>query len=149
IRGNHHDAWVNGAEDPISGLVAEMEEARGLGELAKNGWKPKRTIIFCEWDAEEAGLIGSTEFAEEHIEALKKHDVVYINSYADGGGYFGAEGSHSLEKFINDVARDVQDPETKLSIWKRRQLAQIRHSDDAARRDEARSRPDLRIGSMG
>ena len=149
IRGNHHDAWVNGAEDPISGLVALMEEARGLGELAKAGWKPKRSIIFCAWDAEEPGLIGSTEFAEEHIDELKAHAVLYINSDTNGRGYFGAEGSHSLEKFINDVARDVQDPETKLSIWKRRQLAQIHLGDGPNDREEARSRADLRIGAMG
>jgi N-acetylated-alpha-linked acidic dipeptidase len=149
LRGNHHDAWVNGAEDPISGLVAEMEEARGLGELLKAGWKPKRTIIFCAWDAEEPGLIGSTEFAEEHADELRAHAVVYINSDTNGRGYFGAEGSHSLEKFINDVARDVQDPETKLSIWKRRQLGKIRFPDDPAEREEARSRGDLRIGAMG
>jgi N-acetylated-alpha-linked acidic dipeptidase len=149
IRGNHHDAWVNGAEDPISGLVAEMEEARGLGELYKAGWKPKRTILFCAWDAEEPGLIGSTEFAEEHFEELRAHAVVYINSDTNGRGYFEAEGSHSLEKFINDVSRDVQDPESGLSVWKRRQLAQIRFGDDAEERGEARSRKDLRIGAMG
>src|SRR5260221_7273789 len=149
IRGNHHDAWVNGAEDPISGLVAEMEEARALGELVKAGWKPKRTIIFCAWDAEEPGLIGSTEFAEEHADELKAHAVVYINSDTNGRGYFGAEGSHSLEKFINEVARDIQDPETKLSIWKRRQLGQIRFGDEPSDREEARTRADLRIGAMG
>jgi N-acetylated-alpha-linked acidic dipeptidase len=125
VRGNHHDAWVNGAEDPISGLIAEMEEARAMGELVKQGWKPRRTIIFCAWDAEEPGLIGSTEFAEQHAEELKQHAVVYINSDTNGRGYFGAEGSHTLERFINDVARDVQDPETKLSVWKRAQLRQI------------------------
>ncbi len=149
LRGNHHDAWVNGAEDPISGLVAEMEEARALGELVKAGWKPKRTIIFCAWDAEEPGLIGSTEFAEEHADELKAHAVVYINSDTNGRGYFGAEGSHSLEKFINEVARDIQDPETKLSIWKRRQLGQIRFGDEPSDREEARTRADLRIGAMG
>src|SRR5215831_19001553 len=110
IRGNHHDAWVNGAQDPISGLIAVMEEARTLGELLKQGWKPKRAIIFCAWDAEEPGLIGSTEWAEQHADELKQHAVVYINSDVNGRGYFGAEGSHTLERFINDVARDVQDP---------------------------------------
>jgi N-acetylated-alpha-linked acidic dipeptidase len=149
IRGNHHDAWVNGAEDPISGLIAMMEEARGLGELVKQGWQPKRTIIFCAWDAEEPGLIGSTEFAEEHAEELKAHAVVYINSDVNARGYFGAEGSHTLEKFINDVARDIQDPETKLSIWKRAQLRQIGRPDDIAERQEARARKDLRIGALG
>ncbi|HSC44761.1 MAG TPA: transferrin receptor-like dimerization domain-containing protein [Candidatus Acidoferrum sp.] len=149
IRGNHHDAWVNGAEDPISGLVAEMEEARAMGELVKQGWKPKRTIIFCAWDAEEPGLIGSTEFAEQHADELKQHAAVYVNSDTNGRGYFGAEGSHTLEKFINDVARDVQDPETKLSIWKRAQLRQIGRPDDISERQEARSRSDLRIGALG
>jgi N-acetylated-alpha-linked acidic dipeptidase len=149
IRGNHHDAWVNGAEDPISGLIAVMEEARAMGELVKAGWKPKRTIIFCAWDAEEPGLIGSTEFAEEHADELKARAVVYINSDVNARGYFGAEGSHTLEKFINDVARDVQDPETKLSVWKRAQLRQIGRPDDISERQEARSRTDLRIGALG
>ncbi len=149
IRGNHHDAWVNGAEDPISGLIAVMEEARAMGELVKAGWKPKRTIMFCAWDAEEPGLIGSTEFAEEHADDLKTHAVVYINSDVNARGYFGAEGSHTLEKFINDVARDVQDPETKLSVWKRAQLRQIGRPDEISERQEARARTDLRIGALG
>jgi N-acetylated-alpha-linked acidic dipeptidase len=149
IRGNHHDAWVNGAQDPISGLIAVLEEARAMGELAKQGWKPKRTIIFCAWDAEEPGLIGSTEWAEQHSDELKQHAVVYINSDVNGRGYFGAEGSHTLERFINEVARDVEDPETKLSVWKRAQLRQIGRSDDPSERQEARSRPDLRIGALG
>ena len=149
IRGNHHDAWVNGAQDPISGLIAVLEEARAMGELAKQGWKPKRTIIFCAWDAEEPGLIGSTEWAEQHSDELKQHAVVYINSDVNGRGYFGAEGSHTLERFINEVARDVEDPETKLSVWKRAQLRQIGRPDDPSERQEARSRPDLRIGALG
>jgi N-acetylated-alpha-linked acidic dipeptidase len=149
MRGNHHDAWVNGAEDPISGLIAVMEEARAMGELVKAGWKPKRTIIFCAWDAEEPGLIGSTEFAEEHAEELKTHAVAYINSDVNARGYFGAEGSHTLEKFINDVARDVQDPESKLSVWKRAQLRQIGRPGENAERQEARTRADLRIGALG
>ena len=149
IRGNHHDAWVNGAEDPISGLVAELEEARAFGELLKTGWRPKRTIIYCAWDAEEPGLIGSTEWVEDHADELAKHAVVYINSDSNGRGYFGAEGSHTLEKFINDVARDIQDPETKLSVWKRAQLGQIAFASGADERQEARSRGDLRIGALG
>src|SRR4029077_9749238 len=149
IRGNHHDAWVNGAEDPISGLVAELEEARAFGELLKTGWKPKRTIIYCAWDAEEPGLIGSTEWVEDHGDELMKHAVVYINSDTNGRGYFDAEGSHTLEKFINDVARDVQDPETKLSVWKRAQLGTISSANTADDRAEARNRADLRIGALG
>jgi N-acetylated-alpha-linked acidic dipeptidase len=149
IRGNHHDAWVNGAEDPISGQSAMLEEARALGELVKAGWKPKRTIIYCAWDAEEPGLIGSTEWAEEHADDLRAHAVIYINSDTNGRGFLDMSGSHSLEKFINDVARDVQDPETKLSVWKRAQLATIAEANSAEARSEARSRADLRIGSMG
>ena len=149
IRGNHHDAWVNGAEDPISGLVAELEEARAFGELLKSGWKPKRTIIYCAWDGEEPGLIGSTEWVEDHGDDLMKHAVVYINSDTNGRGYFGAEGSHTLEKFINDVVRDVQDPETKLSVWKRAQLQTISSANSADDRAEARNRADLRIGALG
>ncbi len=149
IRGNHHDAWVNGAEDPISGLVAELEEARAFGELLKTGWKPKRTIIYCAWDGEEPGLIGSTEWVEDHGDDLMQHAVAYINSDTNGRGFFGAEGSHTLEKFINDVARDVPDPETKYSVWKRAQLASIAFANGADDRQEARSRADLRIGALG
>jgi N-acetylated-alpha-linked acidic dipeptidase len=149
IRGNHHDAWVNGAEDPLSGMVAVMEEARALGELLKQGWKPKRTIIYCAWDAEEPGLIGSTEWAEEHSDELRAHGVAYINSDGNGRGYLFASGSHSLEKLINDVARDVQDPETKLSAWKRLQLRQISQPRSPEQRQEARTRTDLRIGALG
>jgi N-acetylated-alpha-linked acidic dipeptidase len=156
IRGNHHDAWVNGAEDPISGQVALMEEARALGELLKSGWKPKRTIIYCAWDGEEPGLLGSTEFAEEHAEELRAHAVAYINSDSNGRGFLGVEGSHTLEKFSNDVARDITDPETRLSVWKRNQLNAIAkagsHEDrEEIRKDreEIRNRRDLRIGPLG
>jgi N-acetylated-alpha-linked acidic dipeptidase len=149
IRGNHHDAWVNGAEDPISGMVAVMEEARSLGELVKQGWKPKRTIIYCAWDGEEPGLLGSTEWVETHAEDLRKHAVVYINSDSNGRGYFELEGSHSLEHFINDVARDVQDPETKLSIWKRSQMKEIADAKSPEARSEVRNRHDLRLDMLG
>ncbi len=149
IRGNHHDAWVNGAEDPISGMVAVMEEARALGELVKQGWKPKRTIIYCAWDGEEPGLLGSTEWVETHADELRKHAVVYINSDSNGRGYFELEGSHSLEHFINDVARDVQDPETKLSIWKREQLNEISEAKTPDAQAEVRNRRDLRLEMLG
>ncbi len=149
IRGNHHDAWVNGAEDPISGQVAIMEEARALGELVKQGWKPKRTIIYCAWDAEEPGLIGSTEWVEDHGAELREHAVAYVNSDSNSRGYFEAEGSHTLERLMNDVARDVQDPETKLSVWKRRQLAEIAESKTAEERQNVRGRSDLRIDALG
>jgi N-acetylated-alpha-linked acidic dipeptidase len=149
IRGNHHDAWVNGAEDPISGLVAVLEEARAAGELVKSGWKPKRTIIFCAWDGEEPGLLGSTEFAEEHYDELRAHAVAYINSDGNGRGYLNIEGSHTLEKFSNDIAHEISDPETKLSAWKRQQLHEIANAKTPEQREEIRKRTDLRIPALG
>jgi N-acetylated-alpha-linked acidic dipeptidase len=149
IRGNHHDAWVNGAEDPIAGLVAEMEEARALGELVKSGWKPKRTIIYCAWDGEEPGLLGSTEWAEAHYDELRAHGVAYINSDGNGRGYLNIEGAHTLEKFSNEIAREISDPETKLSAWKREQLRAIANAKTPEQREEIRKRPDLRIPALG
>jgi N-acetylated-alpha-linked acidic dipeptidase len=119
IRGNHHDAWVNGANDPISGMVAELAEARAIGELVKGGWKPKRTIIYAAWDGEEPGLLGSTEWAETHADELRQHAAVYINSDSNARGFFGAGGSHQLETFINQVLRDVPDPEKGISVLDR------------------------------
>jgi N-acetylated-alpha-linked acidic dipeptidase len=149
LRGNHHDAWVNGAEDPISGQVAVLEEARSLGELVKAGWRPKRTVIFCSWDGEEPGLLGSVEWVETHADELRQHAVAYVNSDTNGRGFFGADGAHSLEKLTNDVARDVQDPETKLSVWKRWQLHSITDATSDEARRELRQRPDLRIDISG
>ena len=148
IRGNHHDAWVNGAEDPISGLVAELEEARALGILHKQGWSPKRTIIYAAWDGEEPGLLGSTEWVETHADELAQHAVAYINSDTNGRGYLGIEGSHSLEKFVNGVSRDVEDPETKQTVNARMKLRTIRNGSKEDRTD-ARTRDDLRIGALG
>jgi len=148
IRGNHHDAWVNGAEDPIAGLVAELEEARALGALYKQGWRPKRTIIYAAWDGEEPGLLGSTEWAETHADELKAHAVAYLNSDTNGRGYLGISGSHSLEKFINGVAMDIDDPESGVSAWKRVQARRIL-SGSAESRKDARDRDDLRIGALG
>jgi N-acetylated-alpha-linked acidic dipeptidase len=149
IRGNHHDAWVNGAEDPISGMVAVLEEGRAFGELLKAGWKPKRTIILCAWDGEEPGLLGSTEWAEEHYDELRAHAVAYVNSDTNGRGYLDVEGSHTLEKFSNDVARDIPDPETQLSVWKRSRLHEIADAKSAEQRKEIRERADLRIPALG
>ncbi len=149
IRGNHHDAWVNGAEDPISGMVALMEEVRAFSVLLKQGWKPKRTLIYCAWDAEEQGLLGSTEWAELHAEELKQKAALYINTDGNGRGYLFSPGSHSLEKFINGVAKDIEDPETKLTVWKRSQLRGIADANTPEARKEFRTRPDLRIGALG
>jgi N-acetylated-alpha-linked acidic dipeptidase len=148
VRGNHYDAWVNGAEDPISAQVALLEEARAFGELLKKGWNPKRTIVYCAWDGEEEGLLGSTEWVEEHADELKRKAAVYINSDGNGRGYLSVSGSHALEKFVNDVARDIEDPETKLSVWKRLQLRRIQHaaSDE---RQVLRGQQMWRIDALG
>ncbi len=157
IRGNHHDAWVNGAEDPLAGTVALLEEARGLGTLVRQGWRPKRTIIYCVWDGEEEGLLGSTEWAEDHAEELERKAAVYLNTDGNGRGFLNVSGSHTLEKFINGVARDVKDPETGLTVWKRLQMRRIEGPRAAAAatasqqqdRQDARQRSDLRIAALG
>jgi N-acetylated-alpha-linked acidic dipeptidase len=149
IRGNHHDGWVNGAEDPISGQVAELEEARALGELVKKGWRPKRTIIYCAWDGEEPGLLGSSEWGEEHEAELKQHAVAYINTDGNGRGFFGAEGSQTLEHFVNGVARDITDPETKLSVRQRLFLREISRAKTDQERKKLRSGEDLPIRALG
>ncbi|HSY93440.1 MAG TPA: transferrin receptor-like dimerization domain-containing protein [Candidatus Binatus sp.] len=149
IRGNHHDAWVNGAEDPISGQSALLEEARALGTLLKQGWKPRRTIIYAAWDGEEPMLLGSTEWVEAHADELRQHAAVYINSDGNDRGLLGMGGSHSLEQFINGVARDIEDPETKLTVWQRLQLSKIAEAKSADDRKELRQRADLRISALG
>ncbi len=149
IRGNHQDAWVNGAEDPISGLVAEMEEARALSVLAKDGWKPRRTVIYCVWDGEEPGLLGSTEWVETHAKELNDHAVLYVNSDNTDRGFLQMEGAHSIEHFINTVAADVADPETKYSVLQRARLHQIGQAKTEKVRTELRQRRDLRIGALG
>ena len=149
LRGNHHDAWVNGAEDPVAGLVAMLEEARAFGDLAKQGWKPKRTIIYCAWDGEEPGLLGSTEWVEAHADELLQHAVAYFNSDTNGRGYLGVDGAHVLERFINAVARDVTDPEKNISVWQRLKDYEIAHAHTAADREAIRNRPDLHIGALG
>ncbi|SPF47486.1 Glutamate carboxypeptidase II [Candidatus Sulfopaludibacter sp. SbA4] len=154
IRGNHHDGWVNGAEDPVSGQSALLEEARAMGTLLRQGWKPKRTIVLCAWDGEEPGLLGSTEWAEAHADELQRKAAVYINSDSNGRGYLGVEGSHTLEKFINGVEREIDDPESKVSLWKRVQSQRIANSLSATElerqdKQELRSRADLRIGALG
>jgi N-acetylated-alpha-linked acidic dipeptidase len=148
VRGNHRDAWVNGAEDPISGLVAMMEEARNIGELARAGDAPKRTIVYAAWDGEEEGLLGSTEWVEAHEDELREKAVAYINSDSNGRGFLGIGGSHTLETFINDVARDIPDPQTKLTVWERARASRVVNGS-ATTRKEALERRDLRIGALG
>ena len=148
LRGNHHDAWVNGASDPVSGMAPMLEEARALGELHRQGWAPKRTIVYTAWDGEEPALLGSTEWVEAHADDLRDHAVAYINSDGSGRGFLNMGGSHSLEGFINGVARDIQDPEAHVTVWKRRQARIIARGTADERRD-ARDRRDLRIGALG
>ncbi len=144
LRGNHHDGWVNGAEDPISAMVAELEEARALGELVKQGWRPKRTIVYAAWDGEEPALLGSTEWVEQHLAELRQKGVFYLNTDGNGRGMFSVEGSHSLERFANEVARDIIDPETHGSVAARERASRVVRGNK-----EARSRSDLRIGALG
>ena len=148
VRGNHHDAWVNGAEDPTSAMVVLLEEARAIGELVKQGYKPKRTIVFAAWDGEEPMLLGSTEWAEAHAAELREHAVAYINTDGNGRGFLGMGGSHTLERFINDVAADIKDPETGLSVKERRRLRDL-SAASADGRKELRERRDLRIDALG
>ena len=149
VRGNHHDGWVNGAEDPISGQMTLLEEARSFGELLKQGWKPKRTIIYCAWDGEEPMLLGSTAWAETHGRELQEHAAIYINTDGNDRGYLALEGSHSLEHLMNEVARSVEDPESKLSVFERDRLAGITKAKSDEERKELRQRPDLRMGALG
>lgn len=149
VRGNHHDGWVNGAEDPIAGQVTLLEEARAFGELLKQGWKPRRTIIYCAWDGEEPMLLGSTAWAETHGRELQEHAAVYINSDVNDRGYLMMEGSHSLEHLMNGVARDIEDPETKLNVLERDRLKNINHAKSDEERKEFRERPDLRMDALG
>lgn len=149
IRGNHHDAWVNGAGDPISGQAAMLEEAKSLGSLLKTGWKPDRTIVYCAWDGEEPGLIGSTEWVEEHENELKAKAVVYINSDANGRGFLFAQGSSSLEPLMDEIAKQVTDPQTNVSVFERRKD----HEAITARSTDTKKRiwdeKDLKLDALG
>lgn len=149
VRGNHHDGWNNGAADPISGMVAELEEARAIGELVKSGWKPKRTIVYCAWDAEEPGLMGSTEWAEHHAAELQAKAVAYINSDGNGRGFLGAAGSHTLETLMSEVGRDVIDPETGVTILERSKSAAAVYGANAKAKKDALARRGLTLGALG
>ncbi len=150
VRGNHHDAWVHGASDPISGLVALMEEARAIGELAKAGLRPRRTLVYAAWDGEEQGLLGSTEWVETHLPELREHAVVYINSDSNSRGFLSAGGSHTLERFVTEVARDVNDPQTNVSVLERMRAAALADPDaEAEDRKEIRESELWRLRPLG
>ena len=143
MRGNHHDGWAAGAGDPISGMVSLMEEARAIGELLKTGWKPKRTLIYAGWDAEEPGLLGSTEWVEHNKDEIREKMIVYINTDGTGVGFLGVGGSHSLEKFVNEISDEVLDPVQNVSLQERNR-ARLRVSGN-----EDAEREDLRIYPLG
>jgi N-acetylated-alpha-linked acidic dipeptidase len=149
IRGNHHDAWVNGADDPLSGQVALLEEARMLGALHRAGWSPARTVIYCSWDGEEPGLLGSVEWVERHVGELRQHAVAYINSDTNERGFLLPGGTQDLETLISAVARDIPDPETRFSVFDRSHLYSISTAKDADERAEVRKRTDLEVKALG
>ncbi len=148
IHGNHHDAWVNGAADPISGAVTLLESARAFGELLRTGWRPKRTLIFALWDAEEWGLIGSTEWAEHHADELRETTVTYFNTDGTNRGTLSVAGSHSLETFVRELTRDVSDPETGVNGLEAIVQADLEDAESAE--DSARAREkEFSIGALG
>jgi N-acetylated-alpha-linked acidic dipeptidase len=152
IRGNHHDGWVFGAADPISGQVALMAEAKAIGKLVQEGWRPRRTLVYTSWDGEEPGLLGSTEWAEQHAAELKNKAVLYVNSDVNGRGFLQAEGSHGLQHFLSEVARDVKDPESGSSVLTRALAARRVTSFDGASQSDtahASANGDLTLGALG
>jgi N-acetylated-alpha-linked acidic dipeptidase len=149
IRGNHHDAWVNGAADPISGLASELEEAKAIGELVKGGYKPARTLVYCAWDAEEPGLLGSTEWVEDHADELQKKAVAYINTDNNGRGFLFAGGSHALEPMMSEISKDVMDPQTHESLFHRKMaLAAVNAGTTKGKRD-AMQQQNLKLEALG
>ncbi len=157
MRGNHHDGWVFGAADPMSGHIAMMGEAKAIGALAKTGWRPKRTLVYLSWDAEEPMLLGSTEWAETHAAELKEKALVYVNTDGYSRGFLFAAGSHSLQHLVNRVAADVADPETGVSLAARgRARMQVAGTAPGANEDArdiakiaADPGKDLPIGALG
>ena len=149
IRGNHHDAWVNGASDPISGQASMLEEAKSIGALVKSGWKPKRTLVYCSWDGEEPGLLGSTEWVEQHGNELQQKAVVYINSDATGRGFLSAGGSHALEPFADQIAKNVIDPETKVSVYERRKAEAAVNAGSVKAKKDILEKRTLTLDALG
>ncbi|HEX6890816.1 MAG TPA: transferrin receptor-like dimerization domain-containing protein [Chryseolinea sp.] len=149
MRGNHHDAWVNGASDPVSGMVALMEEARAVSELVKTGWKPKRTLVYCGWDGEEPALIGSTEWVEHHAAELQQKVVAYINSDGNGRGFLYAGGSHTLERMMAEVSNDVIDPQTGISVFQRNRAYEAVNAASAKDKKAALDKTGLSLDALG
>jgi N-acetylated-alpha-linked acidic dipeptidase len=147
VAGNHRDAWVYGAVDPSSGTAAMLESVHGIGALIKQGWRPKRTVVFCSWDAEEEGLIGSTEWVEQHAAALEKA-VAYFNvDVAVAGPEFGASAVPSLKEFVRDVTRAVPSPlgGTVYEQWRTKQPTVNEHRAPAVQLPGE----EVRMGDLG
>jgi N-acetylated-alpha-linked acidic dipeptidase len=155
LRGNHHDGWVFGASDPISGHVAMMAEAKAIGALIRGGWRPKRTLVYLSWDAEEPMLVGSTEWVETHADELKAKGLVYINTDGNGRGFLNVGGSPSLQHLVSNVAAAVTDPETGVSVDARRRADAMTSgeggnpSEMAAAKAAADSGKDMPIEPLG
>ena len=155
VAGNHRDAWVYGAVDPNSGTAAMLEAAHGLGELLKTGWKPKRTIVIGSWDAEEEGLIGSTEWGEEHTQELGKADAYFNMDVAVAGKKFGASGTPTLKEFLREIAKAVPSPQggTVYDVWKKATEAKAdgNHPEETATSRRAPNAPqgDVPVGDLG
>ncbi len=149
IRGNHQDAWVNGAADPISGQAAMLEEAKSIGDLLKANWKPDRTLVYCAWDGEEPALLGSTEWVEEHEKELQQKAVVYINSDNNERGFLFAEGSHALEPMMDEIAKSVTDPQTGVSVFERAKAHQAISTTNTEAREKILAQDHLKLYAMG
>ena len=154
IRGNHHDGWVMGASDPLSGNVAMMSEMKAIGGLLKQGWRPARTIVYASWDGEEPALLGSTEWAEQHADELKRKAVIYVNSDSNGRGVFNGSGSHDFQHLVNQAMADVADPETGATVAQRARAAIRVGAYEGAKTDErdlaaAESGNDLPLDPLG
>jgi N-acetylated-alpha-linked acidic dipeptidase len=121
VSGNHRDAWVYGAVDPNSGTTAMLETVHGIGDLLKSGWKPKRTMVFASWDAEEEGLIGSTEWGEQYADQLAQAAAYFNVDVAVSGPKFGASSVPSLKQFLRDVTKSVPSPQggTVYEVWRK------------------------------
>ncbi len=155
VAGNHRDAWVYGAVDPNSGTAAMLESVHGIGELLKSGWKPKRTIVVCSWDAEEEGLIGSTEWGEQHESELAKA-VAYFNvDVGVSGSKFGASAVPTLKQFLRDVTRVVPSPKggTVYDEWLKTSHGGTENGraaiGEVERAPAAQSRFDAPVGDLG
>ena len=156
IRGNHRDGWVFGAWDPLAGHIAMMAEAKAIGTLLAQGWQPRRTLVYCSWDGEEPGLLGSTEWAETHADELQHKAVLYVNSDTNSRGFLQVAGSHALQSFVNEVAGSVRDPEMGVSVLERLKASLLvtggRNDADAEDRAIAKqiaSGQQVPIGALG